>query len=193
MKRIVLTAVILVAAGSVIRGATSTEYEHYKGKAEALARQAADSVAANPVPTVLGLGTFLLTVVYHKAKGKSFRESVEAAATRVTVVSVPPPVEADETAVVKRAKARATRTQLLTDQIGLENRLKGLPEAVTKAEKEACYTEQAVSDAKRALGAKHKAHNDAVAKLTALRKEKAAGDAELTAIAGELAKLAERV
>ena len=41
------------------------------------------------MPLALAAGTFLLTVLYHKAKGKSFRESVEVAATRVAVVSVP--------------------------------------------------------------------------------------------------------
>ena len=35
-----------------------------------------------------------------------------------------------------------------------------------KAEKEVCYTEQAVADTKRALGEKHKAHNKAVAAVS---------------------------
>jgi len=139
----------------------------------------------------LAAGTFLLTVIYHKAKGKSLRESLEVAATRVTVVNVPRPEAADENPVVKRAKARATRAQLLADQIGLQNRQKKLPEEILKAEKDACYTEQALADAERKLDDKRKAHEDAVAKLGALRNERDAADAELAEIDVELQKLAE--
>ena len=64
------------------------------------------------------------------------------AATRVTVVNVPQPDAGAENPVVKRAKARATRAQLLADLNGLQNRQRKLPEDVTRAEKEACYTEQ---------------------------------------------------
>jgi len=115
------------------------------------------------------------------------------AATRVTVLTPPRASPEVENAVVRRAKARATRSQLLADQIGLQNRHRKLPEEVVKAEKDACYTEQAVADAERALAERKKAHKEAVAKLEALRKEKAAGDAELAEIEAELKKLAELV
>ena len=68
-----------------------------------------------------------------------------------------------------------------------------MPEEIVKAEKEVCYTEQAVADTKRALGEKHKAHNKAVAALKSLRAEQAECDGELTAIKVELQKLAELV
>lgn len=151
------------------------------------------AVEAHPVPLALAAGTFLLTVLYHKAKGKSFRESVEVAATRVAVVSVPAPRQIEENPVLTRAKARATRTQLLADQIGLENRQRKLPDEIVKAEKEVCYTENAVADARRALGEKHKAHNKAVAALKALRAEQAESDAELASIKVELQKLAQLI
>jgi predicted nucleic acid-binding Zn-ribbon protein len=108
----------------------------------------------------------------------------------VTVVPVPV-TEADENPVVRRARARATRAQLVADQIGLENRLRKLPEELTKAEKDACSTGQAVTDLERRLGDRRKAHDEAVAKLEALRQERAGGSAELAAIEAELRKLDE--
>jgi hypothetical protein len=131
--------------------------------------------------------------MYHKAKGKSLRESLEVAATRVTVVNVPQAEAGAENPVVKRAKARATRAQLLVDQIGLQNRQKKLPEEVLKAEKDACYTEQALIDAERKLADRQKAHEEAVAKLDALRKDRDASAAELAEIDGESQKLADLV
>lgn len=48
-----------------------------------------------------------------------------------------------------------------------------------------------MADAGRVLGDRKKAHKAAVDRLTALRKEKAAGDAELAAIQTEVTRLAE--
>jgi septal ring factor EnvC (AmiA/AmiB activator) len=112
----------------------------------------------------------------------------------VTVIPVPV-VEADddENPVVKRAKARAMRAQLLSDQNGIQNRQRRLPEELTKAEKDVCYTEQAVFDARQKLAEKEMHHEEAVAKLKALRKEKSQGDAELAEITAELKRLAELV
>jgi hypothetical protein len=192
MIRIALGAVCLGAAVGIGYFAYLDEFKHYTGRAVELAPQAWDGVRANPVPVGIAVGTFFLTVVYHKAKGKSLRESVEAAATRVTVVTVPQSVDADgENPVVRRARARATRAQLLTDQIGLQNRVRKLPDEVLKAEKEACYTEQVVADAEQRLADKRKVHADAVARLDALRKERADGEAELAAMDAELKKLAD--
>ena len=198
MKRIVLLVLFFspVAAGIAYFNDPAA-FTRYAAMAEVIAVRVWDSVEAHPVPMLVALGTFLLTVVYHKAMGKSLRESVEVAATRVAVVTVPVP-EKDaasefENPVVARAKARATRTQLIADQIGLQNRQRKLPDEILKAEKEACYSEQAVADAKKALGEKHKAHNAAVAALEGLRQEKAAADAEIAAIEAELNKLAQLV
>jgi len=193
MKRIALVFVLLAAAG-VAYATNRTEFERYAGVAANVAVRVWDNVEANPVPVLLALGTFLLTVVYYKAKGKSLRESVAVAATRVTVVPVPyQDADEDENRAVARAKARTARTQLLADQILLQNRLRKLPEEVTKAEKDACYSEQSVADTERALAARRKAHDEAVAKLEALRAELAKGDAELAEIEAGLKKLADRV
>jgi hypothetical protein len=194
MKRIALVCVFLAAAAGAGYAANPDEFKQYAAAAAKAARPVWASVEANPAPVLLALGTFLLTVVYYKAKGKSLRESVAVAATRVTVIPVPVKDEADgENRAVARAKARAARTQLMADQVLLQNRLRKLPEEVTKAEKDACYTEQAAADAERALAARRKAHDDAVAKLDALRVERAAGDAELAEIEAGLKKLADRV
>ena len=191
MKRIAWLAACLAAAAGAGYGTHPEQLRRHAAAAAGAARWAWEGVKANPVPVSLAVGTFLLTVLYHKARGKSLRESVEVAATRVKVVAVP--VGGDENRVLRRAKARATRTQLLTDQIVLQDRQRKLPAEVLQAEKEACYTEQAVADAERKLADRRKAHDAAVAKLEALRKEKAEGAAELAEIEAELEKLADLV
>jgi hypothetical protein len=64
---------------------------------------------------------------------------------------------------------------------------------VKLAEKDACYTEAAVADAKVTLEKKVKTHEEAVAKVARIRTEKVACDKELAAIAIELKKLKELV
>jgi hypothetical protein len=192
MKRIAFVAVVLSLVG-VGYATHPDEFMEYAGKARAAGLWAWEGIQANPVPVALALGTFLLTVVYHKAKGKSLRESVEVAATRVALVPIPLQENEEENPVVRRAKARATRAQLLADQVAIQNRQRKLPDELLKAEKEACYTEQAVADAEWKLTAKRTAHEESSARLEALRKEAAAGEAELAEIDGELKKLAEVV
>src|SRR5262245_65433001 len=117
MTRILfVTGALAVAAG----GAYWThpdEFREYAGSAVAGIRWVWAGIEANPVPAALAAGTFLLTVLYHKAKGKSLRESLEVAATRGTVVPVPVE-DAGEHPVVRRARARAQRAQRGADQIG---------------------------------------------------------------------------
>lgn len=194
MKKVIALAAL--GASAVAAGAVSYP-EDARHVADAVERGALKfwaGVEANPVPVVLAFGTFLLTLVYHKLKGKSLRESVEVAATRVTVVPVPgAPRSASESPVVARAVARATRAQLIADQIALENRNRKLPAEVKQAEKDACYTEQALADARKALDARERAHAEAASKLAALQSELEASESELAAIAAELAKLASAV
>jgi hypothetical protein len=191
MKRILFVIVCLAAAVGYVYGAHPDLFWEYAGQGAHATGWVWDGIRANPVPVSLAAGTFLLTVVYHKAKGKSLRESVEAAATRVTVVSMPAGDAAGENPVVRRARARATRAQLLADLNGLQNRQRKLPEEVTRAEKDACYTEQAVFDAERKLIDRRQAHEAAAAKLDAVRAEQRTAEAEVAAIEVELAKLAE--
>jgi hypothetical protein len=189
MKRAALLTLLLLVAAA---GAANypDHVARYAAAAVRAAVQAWAGVEANPAPVCLAVGTFLLTVIYHKARGKSLRESVEVAATRVTVVPAPPAGAEPETAVIKRAKARATRAQLLTDQIGLQNRQRKLPEAITTAEKDVCYAKQALTDAERTRADRRKTYEEAQAKLAAMRKEKAAAEAELADIEAELKKMA---
>lgn len=183
MKRIALAGACL-AAGLTAAGVTLDRHPDKLARtrvaAEHAVTQARDGVASNPVPAALGLGTFLLTVAYRKARAKPARGPVDA---------LPPAADA-ETAVLRRAKARAARTQLVADQIGLENRHRKLPDVIRDAEREACYAEKALADAARALADKEAAHDKAAARLDALRDEKATADAEIAAIAAELNKLA---
>lgn len=183
MKRIVLATACL-AAGLTAAGVTanrhSDEFARARLTVERGIERARDGVAANPAPTALGLGTLLLTVTYRLARAKAAKAAL-------------PPAEATETAVLRRAKARAARTQLVADQIGLENRHRKLPDAIREAEREACYAEKALADAARSLDEKEKAHAEAAAWLEALRDEKATADAEAAAIAAELKKLADVV
>lgn len=195
-RRIVLaTAALGAAAAAAGYAYDPAEFDRALDAARPAAERAWAGVTANPAPVYVAAATFLLTVGYHTARGKSLRESVEVAATRVTLVPVPAlaPPPADENPVLTRAKARAARTQLVADQIGLENRTRQLPEAVRKAEQDVCYTEQGATDAARTLAARKASHEEAVAKLAAVRREKAAADAELAAIRAELRKLADVV
>jgi hypothetical protein len=194
MTRIFLVTVGLAAAAGAGYWTHPDEFREYAGSAVAAARWVWAGIEANPVPAALAGGTFLLTVLYHKAKGKSLRESLEVAATRVTIVPVPvTDGGAGENPVVRRARARATRAQLVADQIGLENRLRRLPEELTKSEKEAFTTGQSVADTERKLADRRKAHDEALAKLEGLRKERTGGAAELAEIEAELRKLDEVV
>jgi hypothetical protein len=190
MKKLLVIAIVLLIGAGVYTGRNPAEADRYAASIARNAELGWSKIEANPIPIILALGTFVLTFVYHKAKGKSFRESVEVAATRVTVVNPPAIAPSPENPVLKRARDRAARTQLLADQIEIRNRIAKLPDQVTKAEKEVCFAEKAVFDAKVVLGEKHKVRNLAVSKLTSLRNELTAGSNELTAIDAELAKLA---
>ena len=190
MKRIAFVAPCVAGVIAAGYGLHPDEFARYAHLAERSAPRVWETIEANPVPVCLAFGTFLLTVTVNR-KGK--HRADPAGATAVRVAAAPAPLRDDETPVVRRAKARATWTQLLADQIALQNRHRKLPEEVTKAEKEACYTEQAVADAERALAEKQKTHEAAARKLAAVRKEKATGDAELAEIAAELKKLADVV
>ena len=193
MKKLIGLAVGVGAAAGVGYAVPADELVPLLQRAAAAAERAWAGVEANPAPVLAAVGTFLATIVYHKLRGKSFRESVEVAATRVQVVAVPSSAAAaaPEHAVLRRAQARATRAQLIADQIGLEHRIRGLPGAVKEAEKGVCYAEQAVADGEKSLAAKREALADASAKLEALRAELSEGRAELGAIAAELKRLAE--
>ena len=193
-KFIALASLGIGTVASTVYATHTDEFAPFLANATRTVERLWTGIEANPVPVLVALGTFMLTILYHKARGKSLRESVEVAATRVQVIAVSAPAtgEADNP-VVKRAQARATRTQLSADQIALENRIRTLPSTVKQAEKDACYTEQAVADGEKSLAAKRQANEETATKLESLRKELAEGRAELSAIAAERKRLAEVV
>jgi hypothetical protein len=182
MKRYVLAAAagLAVVAGFGAAAAPAEFGRLTETAAERVVRARA-GIEANPVPAAVALGTFVLTLALRKGRAK-------AAGLVLT-----PPGDGAEPAVVRRAKARATRAQLIADQIGLENRRKKMAGEVAQAEKDACYTEQAVVDAERVLAEKRKAHAAAADRLDALADEQDRVRAELAAIDAELKKLAELV
>lgn len=177
MKRFLqMTRIVFVVAfltGLVGGGISPDERER-------LLRHVSDSVTSNPVPVAFAVATFLVTLRYRNGRSKVNRKPVEVAG-------------AGDTAVLRRAQARATRTQLVADQILLENRKRALPDAIRQAERDASYTENAFAEAERALVTKEQAHDDAVARLTQLRREQAGAQAEVAAIQAELRKLADVV
>lgn len=194
MKRIVMAGVGVSAVLGLGLGFYPEDCQQTVEKAAFALVRLVESIEANPAPVLFALGTFLATVIYHTARGKTLRESVEVAATRVTVVPVPQPEPSrDENPVIKRAKARATRAQLLVDQIGLQNRHRKLPDEIVKTEKEAAYSEQALQDAERNIANKQKAHDEVIARLEALRQEDSACKRELAEIDKELKKLSELI
>ena len=88
MKRFVGAIVVLAAAvgaGAMLR---PVEFRQAGGLAGKAALRIKEGVIANPVPVVLGGGTFLLTVAYHTVRGRSLRESVEVAAIGVRTAEV---------------------------------------------------------------------------------------------------------
>lgn len=186
MKRITMAAAAFVAVAAGV-GAKARPAE-----AGRLAEAAADAavrawagVEGNPIPAAVAGGTFLLTVGYRKGRA--------GVAGRAATLVLTPPADEPEPLVVRRAKARATRAQLIADHIGLENRKKKMGGEITQAEKEACYTEQAVADAERVLAEKRKAHQAAAEKLDRLAEEQRRVKDELAAIGAELKKLSELV
>jgi hypothetical protein len=191
MRRIALFVAALVAAvGASVYSLYPDKFTQYAAVAIEAGLRLWQNVEANPAPVCIAVATFLLTVIYHKARGKSLRESVEVAATRVTVVPVSPVAAENETPVIRRAKARATRTQLLADQISLQNRQRKLPDEIVKAEKDVCYAKQALAESERSRAERHATHDEVVARLESLRREKAAAKSELAEIESELKKMA---
>ena len=76
MKRIALATAAIGAVGAAGYFAYPQEFRQYADTAAVTARTVGQKIDANPVPVYLALGTFLLTVVYHKARGKSLRKFV---------------------------------------------------------------------------------------------------------------------
>lgn len=148
-------------------------------------------VEGNPVPVVAALGTFLLTVVYHKSKGKSLRQALEVATTRVHVVEPvgPPAATPPVSKVVVKAQQRTTYLQLVADRDAKESELKPLIERADKltAEAEKRHTDLQIAEAVAA--AKRLAAAEADAQVAALRQKIEQGQDELLELDHEIEQL----
>jgi hypothetical protein len=142
-----------------------------------------EGIKANPAPFISALVVFVLTFLFWKSRGATFRQAVEAAATRVAPVPVVSPA-------LKRANTRAAKMQLLTDQIGIQNRLRELPGKIKEAERDVCHAQKARDEAKTAHETQQKVFEESEARLAMLRKELEEKKAEGDEIAEELEKLA---
>jgi hypothetical protein len=88
MKVIALLIVVLAAAAAIAQNLYPAEFMRSMEVAGQYAGRAWESIEANPIPVAVALGTFLVTVIYLQVKGKTLRESVTVAATRVSLVPV---------------------------------------------------------------------------------------------------------
>lgn len=147
-----------------------------------------DKCRDNPVPIYVAVAWFLFTMVYHWAKGKSFRESVEVAATRVKVVEQPATTTQAETVspVVLEAQQKLLSHQLKGEAIAITDRLKKLPELMKKAEVEVCHRQKQETEAKSVHTVAFKNLSDASKNLAKLRAEHFESINKLAAIETEL-------
>lgn len=147
-------------------------------------------VETDPAPYLSVIGTFIATALYYKLRGRSLRESVEMAATRVTVINATTPQAEPEISNARaRAHARTTRNQLINDQLLLEHRMKTLPKKVEEAERNFCYAENELGKAKKALEDKQKQYEQASQELNKLVDESTRSNDELAEIKAEIKAL----
>jgi hypothetical protein len=153
MRGFALAAVIATGAAGCAAWAVAPEEVEPRALAagQEVARLAVllwDGVAANPGPVVLAAAGFLLTVLYHAARGKSLREALDVTVTKVHVPLSAAVAGEPEAGVTRRAKLRATRNQLLSDQAAIQARLRKLPQMVEEAERAAAVARKDLADAK---------------------------------------------
>ncbi len=152
-------------------------------KTESYAERGWDKIEENPIPILVALLTMLLTVVYHKAKGKTLKQAMEVAVTKVNTVEVG---HQTRSGAATRAQHRATYQQLERDQKELEERLKILPAAIEIAKKKLASAVAESKAADAAADAKESARINAERILANLTSEQEKGQVELTEIDDEL-------
>jgi hypothetical protein len=193
LKLAILAALAGVTAATGIfyaTNATPEDVDRYQATTEAVAGKVWANVEANPWPVGLAVGTFLLTVVYHKACGRSVRQALEAAALRGTIVTPAAGQSQTESDVLTRAKNRTTKTQLTQDRFVLENRDRAMQVEISTAEKDSAWADREAEAAAEKAEGKRLAAITIHKKLTSLRTEREATAAELAKIDAELARLA---
>lgn len=169
---------------------TPDDLARYRADAEAAGARVWANVESNPTPWAFTVGMFLLTVCYHRVRGASTRQALEAAALRSLVVVQQATATLPESDVLTRAKNRTTKTQLIQDRFVLENRDRATMAEISAAEKDSAWADREaevaveIADRKRALA--HTVHK----KLASLRVERETTAAELVKIDAELSRLA---
>lgn len=152
-------------------------------RTERYADRGLEKIEENPIPILVALGTLLLTIVYHKAKGKTLRQAMEVAVTKVNTIEVERQSRPGATA---RAQARATYQQLERDQKELEDRLKILPAAIELAKKKLATATAESKAADATAESKEAARVNAERTLANLVSEQEKGQDDLVEIDNEL-------
>lgn len=140
---------------------------------------------------VIALLTVLVTIVYHKANGKSLRQAVEIAATRVHTVPTAVPVsrEPDPTTAIGRAGLKVLADQLEVDRDRLENAAKNMPMRLETARKNLKKAKSEHDESLAVLGRRTAAAKDAEVQLGNLLAEQEKVTRDLQQVRSELGGL----
>lgn len=150
-------------------------------KGEGYADKGWTKIEENPIPIIVALLTLLLTIVYHKAKGKSFRQALETSITKVQTIELPLQQVQTPTAQ-SRAINKATLKQLKEDQKETETEIYKLVPEIDKAKIEVSRTENEYMKIKTVMNSKQQSMQLAHNTLQDLLKEQAEAEQKLTEI-----------
>lgn len=193
LKKLVLTSVALFMAGGVYVSQDEPSQEAIKAQLlDITARLIVlkENVLENPAPYLTAVGTFMIMFVFNKFKGLSTRDSALSAATRLTVVTTPPaPTPPQESPVVSRAKARATKKQMENDLNEIQNKIKTLPGKIKQAEQESAWATAELEKAQKAYASAKELADHAESEAAELRAELAKHEGEIEVINAELAAI----
>ncbi len=171
-----LAALVLTSVGGVIgyervewlRSQVEQAQPHFD-KIVDLAHGILDKCSANPVPIWVAVAGFLFTMVYHWAKGKSFRESVEVAATRVKVVeTTATPAAATVSPAYEKAQKQSVYLRLAESETEIEAKIGRLRTEVAKADKVMADTSKQAKEARLLFEQKTNSAHDAHEKYNLL-------------------------
>lgn len=172
----------------VARDFTERTYD----KAENYAEKGWGKLEENPIPVLVALVTMILTVVYHRTKGKTFRQALEVAVTKVNTVEVGERISGPSSAA-SRAQAALMYQQLERAQASFEGRLKHLPGTIDAGRKATNRAATEAQVAQKTADEKKLAFKQALDALAKLEAEQEAGQRELVEIDAELAALLPRI
>jgi hypothetical protein len=133
--------------------------------------------------TYLMVGMIFTSTLILRRRGKTTTQALRSAVLHV------PDQPQTEHPVVVRARNKTIRMQLLSDQIGVQKRLKVLPERIIATQKEVAYVEKAHQEATANLKKATEALSVVTEQLESLESEKARLNLEFVHIQDELDKL----